>query len=265
MLIPAIHQLNPGLKQRRSLLVSSSKLSWKNGGANFHVKTASFGWYIPISSMVSGLTKVFLWIFSLPSSDVLTKMSAWNSPSRSVAASSARKDTKFLRRWQGCWWLGCDWGGDWTIHCYWELYNEKYSIPRVVAPWRSSAPCPFREGLAFVLPVTNGQVRSKSGAQVKIEKLEVPEWVFRPEKIRFPRHPHFQAAISECFLEIQSRGFLWHGMSWFIAFVRKFVASIWVASRIRCGIAGMGWVSMGPRLVFGHGFLKKGMVYSLAI
>ena len=76
----------------------------------------------------------------------------------------------------------------------------------------------------------------------------------------------FQAAISaECFLEIQSRGFLWHGMSWFIAFVRKFVASIWVASGIRCGIAGMGWVSMGPRLVFGHGFLKKGMVYSLAI
>lgn len=75
------------------------------------------------------------------------------------------------------------------------IYNEKYSIPRV-APWRSSAPCkPFREGLAFVLPVTNGwQVRSKSGAQVKIEKLEVPEWLFRPEKIRFPvHHPHFSS------------------------------------------------------------------------
>jgi hypothetical protein len=55
MLIPSIDQLNPGLNQRRSLLVSYLKVV--NHGkmvVQINVKKASFGWYIPISSMVSG-------------------------------------------------------------------------------------------------------------------------------------------------------------------------------------------------------------------
>jgi len=100
MLIPSIDQLNPGLNQRRSLLVSYLKVV--NHGkmvVQINVKKASFGWYIPISSMVSGWKILHKpWFNQGFSVDLLTKMSAWNSPSRSVAASSARKDTKFLRR-----------------------------------------------------------------------------------------------------------------------------------------------------------------------